>query len=267
VLRYWCLVLVAVTASCGLGASDGPLANTAQVRFVNLITDDTKLPVNAFLDTEPFGDSLSFGETSPLSIVPFTSIYKEVNFGQHVIAIRKTADTSVVVGTYAFIIDPPPPEGTALLVAANSVAPAVYPGGWERDRTIIATGGGGFTSFQFSDKNAIPDSGMIRVRVINLSSAASPVDVFVTTPTADLTVAVASATNVRMGVDPPYFTVPAGTWRIRAVRTGTAPADRIAGNVVLNINNQVWDKGARTVILVDNPINTAFARGAVIIDQ
>jgi hypothetical protein len=266
-LRYPVLGVLALTATCAdYLPTDGPLSHSARVRFVNLITDEASAPVNAYLDGQPFGDSLEFGETSPLSIPPFTSIYREVNYGQHTVVLRKTADTSQVVGSYSFIVPAPPPEGVAEFVASNDVAEAAYPGGYERDRTVVATVSG-FASFQFPDRNAPPDAGTIRVRVINLSTVASSVDVFVTDATADLTVAVPSATNVRLGGDPPYFAVPAGTWRVRAVRTGTAPANRVMSNVVLNISPLLWDKGARTIVLVDNPANLSFTRGTVIVDQ
>jgi len=63
-------ITVAATA-CGTKDAPGPLQPTAgqgRIRFVNLITDPSRNPVNAILEGVPFGVNLAYTGTTPSSL-------------------------------------------------------------------------------------------------------------------------------------------------------------------------------------------------------
>ena len=74
-IRRWHLTLTATLAlvgsACGTKDAPGPLEPTAgqgRIRFVNLITDPTRNPVNAILENGPFGVNLGYTATTPASL-------------------------------------------------------------------------------------------------------------------------------------------------------------------------------------------------------
>src|SRR2546423_4316092 len=100
-----------------------PTGATGRVRFVNLINDPTRIPVNAILESVPFGVNLGYGATTPSTLPsPSTATYSAILSGDRSIVLKKTADTSVTVATIAFT------------VADNT------------DYTVYATGGSGGTA-------------------------------------------------------------------------------------------------------------------------
>src|SRR2546423_1760432 len=63
--------LALVGAACGTKEAQGPLeptSTTGRVRFVNLINDPTQIPVNAILESVPFGVNLGYGATTPSTL-------------------------------------------------------------------------------------------------------------------------------------------------------------------------------------------------------
>jgi hypothetical protein len=233
------MLLVALSACIDTSTAPGLVG---RVRLVNLITDDAQQPVDVYLDLEAFGESLDFGESVPAALpAPRTALYTTLPWGGHNFTLRQSADSDVVVGQYAFAIE------------------------MSGDITLYATGSGGFTGFQTVDDNIAPPAGSVRLRVVNLSSFAGPVDVFVTAPDADLAAATPIATDVLTNAQSDYFAVAGGTWQFRAVRSDVAAADR-AANVVLNLNNQSWPGGGRSIVIVD-AADFLSARGVVLTDQ
>jgi len=210
---------VGITGACGTKEAPSglqPTGPTGRIRFVNLINDPARNPVNAILEQVPFGVNLGYGGSTPSSLpAPNTANYSAVYAGDRSLVLKKTADTNVTVASFT------------ITMTAN------------QDRTIYAVGGTGgatVTSFSTTDDNttAIP-TGQTSIRVVNLSPAAGAVDVFVTAPNADLATATPVATNVAPSAASTYANIAAITaYQVRAVPAGTAAANR-AANVLLSI--------------------------------
>ena len=239
VVRRIALVAAAgLTVACGTKeAPTGlqPSGPTGRIRFVNLITDPARNPVNAILEQLPFGVNLGYGGSTPSSLpAPNTANYSAVYAGDRALVLKKTADTTVTVASFT------------IPIVAND------------DRTFYAvggSGGGAVTSLSTKDDNttAIP-AGQTSVRVVNMSPAAGPVDVFVTAPNADLAAATPVASNVAPSTASVYVNIPAITaYQVRAVPAGTAAANRTA-NVLVDITPTAPTLAAgtgHTIIIAD----------------
>jgi hypothetical protein len=232
---------VALTAGCGTEDAPGPLGPCTpfgRVRFVNLITDPARNPVNAILEEVPFGVNLAYGGTTPASLpAPSTALYSAVCAGDRTIVLQRTANTSVTVASLPFT------------VAGNT------------DYTVFATGGTGgsqVTSFVSTDDNATgPPAGQTRVRILNMSQSAGALDVFLTAATADLATATPIATNVAVQAASPYVNVGAGTYRFRAVPAGTPAASR-STSVTIDVSNiALAANTGRTIVAANNAAGSA----------
>ena len=254
VVRRIALAAAAVTVACGTKeAPTGlqPSGPTGRIRFVNLINDPARNPVNAMLEQLPFGVNLGYGGSTPSSLpAPNTANYSAIYEGNRSLVLKKTADTNVTVASF-----------TVAMVA-------------NQDRTVYATGGtggGAVTSFSTIDDNAtaIP-TGQTSVRVVNLSPAAGAVDVFVTAPNADLATATPVATNVAPSSASVYANIPAITsYQVRAVPAGTPAANR-AANVLVSITPTTPTLGAgtgHTIIIADKAAGGAPPTAFVLTDR
>jgi hypothetical protein len=250
-------VLTGATAACGTKEAAGPLeptGPTARIRFVNLINDPARNPVNAILEQVPFGVNLGYTGTTPSSLpAPNTAIYSAILSGDRSLVLKKTADTTVTVASFT------------VTMAANE------------DRTVYAVGGNGgaaVTSFSTKDtNNATIPAGQTRVRIVNLSPAAGALDVFITAPNADLS----TATPVASGVAPQavslYTAIPAlSSYQVRAVPAGTAPANR-SSNVVVSFTPTTPTPTAlaagtgHTIVIADKAAGGSPATAFVLTDQ
>ena len=243
-----------LTVACGTKeAPTGlqPSGPTGRIRFVNLINDPARNPVNAMLEQLPFGVNLGYGGSTPSSLpAPNTANYSAIYEGNRSLILKKTADTNVTVASFT------------VAITAN------------QDRTVYAlggTGGGAVTSFSTIDDNttAIP-AGQTSVRVVNLSPAAGAVDVFVTAPNADLATATPVATNVAPSAASVYANIPAITaYQVRAVPAGTAAANR-AASVLVSITPTTPTLGAgtgHTIIIADKAAGGAPPVAFVLTDR
>lgn len=218
-------------AACGTKEATAPIIPDAfgRVRFVNLITDPNRQVVNAILEGVPFGVNLGYGGTTPSSLPsPANAIYSPILTGSRTLVLKRTADTSVVVGA-------PIP-----LQIATGV-----------DYTVYATGGVTIAPFITTDTNSTPAAGQARVRVVHLAPSAPNVDIFVTAVGADLATATPVLTNVALRQSA-YLSVAAGTYQVRAVPAGVVAGVR-AANVAINLATVTLPAGAaRTIIAADN---------------
>lgn len=243
------LAAVALLAGCGTKDALDPLIPGPQgrVRLVNLITDTTRGRVNAILEAVPFGVNLTYGGSTPASLPsPATAIYSPVLTGSRALVLRRTIDTAATVATFPLTI------ATGL------------------DYTVYATGGTGataITSFITTDTNTAPVLGSVRVRVVHLAPTAGPVDIFVTVVGADLALATPTLANVPVRSAAYLPSVAAGTYQVRVVPAGTAPALR-AANVALNLASvALAANSARTLIAADNNIGGAPLRFVTLVDR
>jgi hypothetical protein len=239
------------STACGTKEAAGPLeptGPTGRIRFVNLITDATRVPVNAILENVPFGVNLAYGGTTPSSLPsPSTANYSAILAGARTLVLKKTADTTVTVATLPMTI-----------TAAQDV-------------TVYATGGTGtVTSFITTDDNTAPTATQVRLRAVNVAPAGGALDIFVTALSADLSTATPTFTNVGVMGASAYVNLAPGTYQIRTVPAGTAPASRSAA-VSFNtgtITGVVFTGGTgRTILIADKSTGGAPLTGFILPDR
>jgi len=136
---------------------------------------------------------------------------------------------------------------------------------------VYATGGVGgapVTFFSVINTNPVPTASQVEVRIVNYSPAAGAIDVFITAPNADLSAATPTVSSP--GAPDPgtsYVVLAPGTYQVRAVPAGTAPALR-STSVVLTINNLVLAGGTgRTIVIADRAAGGAPITGFVLTDR
>ncbi|HEV7836877.1 MAG TPA: DUF4397 domain-containing protein [Gemmatimonadaceae bacterium] len=245
------LALAAV--ACGTKDAPGPLeaGQTGRIRFVNLITDPARNPVNAILESVPFGVNLAYGGTTPSSLPsPATANYSAILVGDRTLVLQRTADPTVTVATLTFTI-----------VLGN-------------DHTVYAqggTGGGAVTGFVTTDPTPAPPAGQVAVRIVNMSPTGGAMDFFVTAPNADLSTATPTAANLAYHGQSPYVNLAAGTYQIRAVPAGTAPALR-STSVVITLTPPATPApfpagSARTIVAADAAAGGSPLRAFLLTDK
>jgi uncharacterized protein DUF4397 len=243
-------ILLGLTTACGTDEAAGPVVPTCdqgRARFVNLITDAARNPVNAILENVAWGVNLGYTGTTPASLpAPSTALYSAVCTGSRSLVLLRTANTSTTVATLSFTV------------------------GQGQDQTVYAiggTGGGAVTAFTTTDDNTAPASGQTRVRIVNMSPTAGAIDVFLTAAGADLATATPAATNIAYQGTSAYVNVAPGTYTFRAVPAGTAPANR-AANVTITLAGIVLAGGTgRTIVTADNSTGGAPLRAFVLSDR
>jgi hypothetical protein len=235
--------------ACGTKDAPDPLQPSGavgRVRFVNLITDPARNPVNAIFDGIPFGVNLTYTTSTPASLAsPSTAFYSSTLAGARSIVLKKTADTAVTVAT----------------IAVNVTA--------DNDYTVFATGGTGGTavsSFITGDSNTPIATGQTRIRVVNMSPAAGAVDVFITAADANLATATPVAAGLATRAVFAGATLAPGDYSVRTVPAGTAAGAR-AGAVNSTLAIKVAAGNGRTVVLADAPAGGAPPRSFVLSDQ
>ena len=244
------LATLAAIAACGTKEAPGPLepsGSTGRVRFVNLITDTTRGRVNAVLEGVPFGVNLTYGQSTPATLPsPSTANYSAILVGNRTLLLKRTADTTVTVATVSF---------------------AVASG---QDQTVYAIGGASasaVTSVVLEDANPDITASATRLRVVNLSPTAGAVDVFVTAPNADLSTATPTFANVAYKTASTYVTPAPGTYQVRVVPVGTAPALR-AGAVAVSVSDFALAGGTgRTIVIGDRNVGGAPLTAFVLADR
>jgi hypothetical protein len=245
------VALVAALTACGTKEAPGPLEPTGpagRIRFVNLINDPTRNPVNAILEKVPFGVNLGYTASTPSSLgAPNTANYSAILTGDRSLVLKKTADTTMTVANFTVTINA------------------------GEDRTVYATGGGGggtVSSFVTTDANPVLTATQTRVRVVNLSPAAGSIDVFITPPNADLSTAIAAVLQLDNHSASNYLTILApGTYQFQAVPAGTAPANR-SSSVIVNIPSiTLGAASGRTIVVADKAAGGTPVTAFVLTDQ
>ena len=250
IIRVAALAGLALAAACGTKDAPGPLqpsGATGRLRLVNVITDTTRGRINASLDGLAFGVNLTYTQSTPATLpAPSTANYAAVLAGNRPLVLKRTVDTTATVGTFTVTVDA------------------------GEDRTVYAFGGAGGSNVGVvvtADVNTAPAAGQVRLRVVQMSPTAGAVDVFVTAPGEDLAAATPVAANLAYHGASAYFSVAAGTYRVRAVPAGTAPASRGA-NVIIDLNNIALTAGTgRTIVTADNNVGLAPLRAFLLTDR
>ena len=238
-----------VLGGCGTKDAPDPLQPTSgqgRIRFVNLITDPSRNPVNAILENVPFGVNLAYGGTTPASLPsPSTANFAPIYEGARKLVVKKTADTNVVVATLDLTI------------------------GSGNDYTLYATGGtggGAVTGFAVAETNPAITTGQAKLKVTNMSPAAGALDVFITAANADLAAATPVAANLATRATFAGALFAPGTYSVRTVPAGTAPAQRAAAvNSTLSVT--VAAGNGRTIVIADAPAGGGPLRSIALTDQ
>ncbi len=236
-------------SACGTKEAAGPLQPSdavGRVRLVNVITDTTRGRVNASLEGLPFGVNLTYTQSAPAALpAPSTAPYAPVLVGNRSFVLKRTADTNAVVATLPFTI-------------AST-----------QDRTVFAIGGAGastVTGLAITDDNTVSAT-QARVRIVQLAPSGGAMDVFITTVGADLSAATPAAAGLAYQGSSPYVALAPGTYQVRTVPAGTAPASRAAA-VGVNVTGVAVAAGAvRTIVTADNSAGGAPLRGFVLSDR
>lgn len=229
----WTVAAVFAATACGTKGAPDPLQPTAaqgRIRFVNLITDPSRNPVNAILESVPFGVNLAYTGTTPSSLAsPSTANFAPIYEGARSLVLKKTADTNVVIAT--------------LPVTVTAA----------KDYTVYATGGTGggtVTGFSVENTNEAITTAQARLKVTNMSAAAGAVDVFITATNADLTAATPVAANLATRASFAGALVAPGAYSVRTVPAGTPAAGRPAAvNSTLCVS--VAAGNGRTIVIAD----------------
>jgi hypothetical protein len=214
-------LLFALTAACD-DDSTGPSTQQGRVRAIHAIGNAPAVDVLA--DGAVAASGLTFGNKSA---------YASLSAAAHTIIVRATGQT------------------TALLTATPPVAV-------NTDHTFVAAGRLGATTgptprlIAITDA-AAPATGQASIRVVHASPAAGTVDVYATTPTADIATATPVLTNVAFGAVAAPLNVAAGTYRFRVTPTGTT-------TVAIDVNNVAVAAGKYVAVAVgDNAPGTGAA--------
>jgi hypothetical protein len=243
------VVALLFAVACGTKDAPGPLEPGAQgrIRFVNLITDPARNPVNAILENVPFGVNLGYGGTTPSSLgAPSTAAYSAILVGDRTLVLQRTADPNVTVATLTVTI-------------AQGVDHTVYARG--------GTGGSAVSGVVTADPAPAPAAGQVALRIANMSPTGGAMDFFVTAPGADLSTATPTAANLAVNAASPYVNLAAGTYQIRAVPAGTAAAAR-AASVVLSFTTPALAAGAaRTFVAADAAVGGTPLRAFLLTDR
>ena len=250
-IRSTILAAVVLAAACGTEDAPGPLEPSCdaqgRARFVNLITDPARVPVNAILEGVRWGVNLAYGGTTPSSLpAPSTALYSLVCDGGRTVVLLHTANESVTHATLTFTVAP------------------------NQDHTVYAIGGAGasvISAFVTADDNTAPAAGQTRVRIVNMSPTAGAIDVFMTASGADLATATPIATGLAHQTASAYVNLAPGTYQFRAVPAGTAPASRNA-SVTITQGAIVLGAGTgRTIVTADNNTGGTPLRAFVLSDR
>ena len=220
-LRRIAPLILAFAAACE-DDSTGPSQQEGRIRAIHAIGNAPAVDVLA--DGAVAAGALTFGNKSA---------YANLSAAAHTITVRATGQT------------------TALLTATPTVAA-------NTDYTFVAAGRLGATTgptprlIAITDA-AAPATGQASIRVVHASPAAGNVDLYATSPVADLATATPVLTNVAFGDVAAPLNVAAGTYRFRVTPTGTK-------TVAVDVNNVAVVPGKYVAVAVgDNAPGTGAA--------
>jgi hypothetical protein len=237
VRRLSLTIIACALAGCGtddIGPTGfEPTQPAGRIRFVHAITDPPRASaVNVTVDGVPLGAGLAYG-----AVAPSTS-YLPAYVGNRQFAVRRTADTTV-----------------RLLDVAVPVTENV-------DYTVIAIGGATVTSWVLTDANAAPAAGNAKLRAVN-ATAATNVDVYITSPTADILTISPTFAGLAPRAASAYVERSAGAARVRFTSAGTKTVVRDISLTAAALPAG----GIRTVLLLEAAAGGTPLTSAVLVDR
>jgi hypothetical protein len=205
--------------------------NSAAIRFVDATPDSPGLDI--YQNTNALAYNIGFGTIT--SYIPTTP------------------------GTYTFSADAASTRQNLISAKQTVASPHQY-------TAIIGNIEANLQETIVVDQSTPAPTGQISVRFIDQATRIGAVDIYLVPSTGKLITSSPIATNVVFTGNSGYINVPAGTYAIAVVPTGTVP---ISTTVTLYTGSQVaYSAGAvRTVILIDSLIVTNPAVQAIVADD
>jgi hypothetical protein len=156
-----------------------------------------------------------------------------------------TASTYVPLAAGSTRLSATTANSTQLLVASNV---ALGPG---RQYTAVVTNiAASLQETIYADQTTPAPAGDVAVRVIDAATRAGNVDLYMVPAGGRLTATAAMRSGLGFGASTGYMLVPAGTYSLVAVPTGTAPTNQ-AQTLMIAPQTSYAAGAARTVVLVD----------------
>ncbi len=240
----------ALASACSTKEAPGPIEPTGtfgRVRLVDVITDTTRGRVNASLEGLVFTVNLQYAQAAPANLgAPATAPYAPVYTGNRIFVLKRTADTTVTVGTYPFTVA----DG--------------------QDRSVYVWGGAAGSPILSSirtDDNTLGTTAQTRVRVVQMSPTAGALDVFITAAGADLSTATPAVSGLGFDAASAYVVVTPGTYVVRAVPAGTPAASRNGAVVITSASTGFAGATVRTIVTADAATGGAPLRAFVLADR
>ena len=222
-LATLCFVVLALVG-CSKGSSNN--GGSGNIRLFNAFLEAAALNVNV-------------GGTTIAAAAPFE---------------RLTSYVSVPNGTQTFTVTvvgaQSPLVNSSTGIGGDAHYTYIVFGPTTAVRTVFATD-------SFND----PGSGFYAVRVINTAAGVGPVDVYLTPPGADLTVAAPAVSNVGYGALSSYLSVAIGTnFEIRMTPTGTK-------NIVFDSTPRIFAEHSGTTIVIYSKGSGTLVNAALLNDD
>jgi Domain of unknown function (DUF4397) len=185
---FWLALLAAGLTGCntGKGVTD-PATQFANLRIANFIPDASG-PVNVTVDGQNLASGVGF---------EMVTAYQQIGSGLRPIEVSVAGTAGNVISTSA----------TFTGVTNNSFL--TY--GSADDPLFLA----------IQDNYVDPGAGMFSIRAINAATGVKSVDVFVTAPGADLSIAAPNLAGVALGTTSVAIILPVGNYEIRVTSSGT----------------------------------------------
>jgi hypothetical protein len=209
-IAFACILagLACISSSCGNSKS-----TPTRFRLVNAAPLTSN--VDLLVDTAVVVSNIPYATTSG---------YKNIKAGSRQIQVRPAGNTTT------FLID------TTLTINDR------------KDTTLVLADFPGLLALpMITDDNTAPATGNAKVRVLHASPSAGLVDVYFTTPGADINSATPTYSNVQFENASSYTELTAGTYQVRFTPAGTKFVLLDSGNVSL------VDQQIRTYVLLDSP--------------
>jgi hypothetical protein len=185
---FWLALAAGALTGCntGKGVTD-PAVQFSNLRIANLVPDASG-PLNATVDGISFVSGVNFETLSQ---------YKQISSGTRAIQVSVAGSASNIISTSLIF------TGTinyTLLTYGSVEEPA---------------------SLLVSDAVVDPGAGFFNLRAINAATGAAGVDVYATSPGADLNAAAPTIGGVTLGSTSGFITLPVGNFEIRITSSGT----------------------------------------------
>jgi hypothetical protein len=115
----------------------------------------------------------------------------------------------------------------------------------------------------FADQNFAAPSGQVAIRIINEATRIGAVDIYLVPNGGKLSTTLPVATNITFNNNSGYIDIPAGTYTVAVLPTGTAPG---SGSTLYSGPQGSYPNGsASTLMVIDTPLTTSPAASVVVL--